>query len=171
MIKTNKLKDVKIGEDYEGVIKAEGVTEWIVSVDKLGKLPAGLSFDSSDLNNPKIYSDCFRCTVRVYAYDDQTAQDLAGVIMQKSSGTWNSLEIVDRDCKLRDLAMRKEGSKPFLMCSDEIASLWHVPAENTMGDKLHKPLPAALIPPDELEGFSIDVGEPGDIQKLIYSIN
>ena len=121
-----------------------------------------------DAISSKIGTDCFRCTIRVYAYDDQTAQDLAGVMIQKSGGKWNTLEIVDRNCRLLDLAMRREGSKPFLMSSDEIASLWHVPAENTMGEKLHKPLPAALIPPDEL--LTINVGEPGDIQKLIYSI-
>ena len=122
-----------------------------------------------DAISKKIDSDCFRCTVRVYAYDYQTAKDLAGVIIQKTSGKWNALEIVDDDCSLRDLAMRREGSRPFLMSSEEIASIWHVPAENTMGDKLHKPLPAALQPPEEL--LTINVGDPGDIQKLIYSIH
>lgn len=121
-----------------------------------------------DAIRKKITSDVFRCTVRVYASDESLAGDLAGVIMQKTDGKYNALRIAQPEARLFDLALRKEGEHPFLMSSDEIASIWHVPAENTMGDKLHKPLPSAMTPPDEL--LTINVGDPGDIQKLIYSI-
>lgn len=117
----------------------------------------------------KITSHAFRCSLRVYASNQAIADDLAGIIMQKAHGKWNSLQIVNRKANLLDLAMRREQLTPFLMDDEEIASIWHVPAENTCGEKLHKPLPAALTPPDEL--IAISVGEPGDIQKLIYSIS
>lgn len=111
----------------------------------------------------------FRCSLRVYGSSEQIATDIANLIMRRTSGKYNSLEIVDRSPKLLDLAMRREGKKPFLLSDDEIASIWHVPAENTQGQKRHHPLPAALTPPDDL--ITIDVGDPGDIQKLLYSIN
>lgn len=117
----------------------------------------------------KINNDAFRCSIRVYASKPEIADELAAIIIQRSSGRYNSLQITTKHASLLDLAMRKETSHPFLMCADEIASLWHVPAENTQGAKLHKPLPAALTPPEEL--LAINVGEPGDIQKLLYSIN
>lgn len=117
----------------------------------------------------KIYNDAFRCTVRIYASKPEIADELAAIIAQRSSGRYNSLTVCNKNGKLLDLALRKEGRKPFLMCSDEIASLWHVPADNTQGAKLHKPLPAALTPPEDL--LCIDIGEPGDIQKLLGSIH
>lgn len=116
----------------------------------------------------KIDNHSFRCSLRVYASNSEIAEDLAGIIMQKTHGKYNSLEIVNKKGNLLDLAMRRESSKTFMLSAPEIASIWHVPAENTMGEKRHKPLPAALTPPDEL--LAINVGEPGDIQKLIYSI-
>lgn len=116
----------------------------------------------------KINSHAFRCSLRIYASNKEIAEDLAGIITQKAHGKWNALEVTNKNGNLLDLAMRREASKTFMLSSPEIASIWHVPAENTMGEKLHKPLPAALTPPEEL--LSINVGEPGDIQKLIYSI-
>lgn len=116
----------------------------------------------------KIGGHAFRCSLRVYASSPAIADDLAGIIIQKTHGKYNSLEIANKNAKLLDLAMRREASRSFLLSAPEIASIWHVPAENTMGEKLHKPLPAALTPPEEL--LAINVGEPGDIQKLIYSI-
>ena len=117
----------------------------------------------------KIHGDnAFRCTIRIYASTEKLANQLAGVIVQKAAGKWNSLEIINKNANLLDLAMRREGPGKFHMSAEEIASIWHVPAENTMGDKRHHPLPAALTPPDEL--LTIDIGEPGDIQNLIFSI-
>lgn len=116
----------------------------------------------------KINNSTFRCSLRIYASCQEIADDLAGIIMQKAHGKWNSLEIVNSKGNLLDLAMRREQSAAFLLDADEITSIWHVPAENTMGEKRHKPLPAALTPPEEL--LAIKVGEPGDIQKLLYSI-
>lgn len=117
----------------------------------------------------KISNNSFRCTVRVYASKPEIADELSGIIVQKTRGKYNGLQVFNKSGSLLDLAMRRESSRPFLMSADEIASIWHVPAENTIGEKLHKPLPDALTPPEEL--LTINMGEPGDIQKLIYSIN
>lgn len=117
----------------------------------------------------KINYEAFRCTIRVYASRPEVADELAAIITQRAGGKYNGLAISNRRGSLLDLAMRKEGRSPFLMCADEIGSIWHVPADNTQGAKLHKPLPAALTPPEEL--LCINIGEPGDIQKLLGSIN
>ena len=113
-------------------------------------------------------SCAFRCTIRVYASSPEIAEDLAGIIIQKTNGKYNSMGIYTKVGNLRDLAMRKEGKSPFLMSDQEIASIWHVPAENTGGKKRHHPLPAALTPPEELLMYPL--GGPGDIRKLIASV-
>ena len=125
--------------------------------------------EETDLIRSKIDGDdAFRCTIRVYASSAARAEQLAGVIVQKTSWQWNSLYVNDKNSNLLDLAMRREGPGRFHMTANEIASIWHVPAENTSGIKRHRPLPAALTPPDEL--LTIDIGDPGDIQNLIFSI-
>lgn len=116
----------------------------------------------------KINTSVFRCSVRVYASNKDIADELAGIIMQRTSGKYNSLVVANRNANLRDIAMRKESSYSFLMSDDEIASIWHVPADNTMGEKKHKPMAASLKPPESL--ITINVGDPGDIQKLLLSI-
>ena len=56
-IKTKKFSDVKIGSEYESVIKAEGTTSWEVKTDYGDDdtlFPDGLTLDSSDAANLKL---------------------------------------------------------------------------------------------------------------------
>lgn len=165
-------EEVNFVEAMRRIIKNENLPE--EEVERLAGYKKQQLSDAEKREIDAIYSktehssSAFRCTLRVYGSNAEIAKELADLITRRTSGKWNSLTIVDTAPRLLDLAMRREGSQPFLLCDDEIASIWHVPAENTIGRNKHKPLPAALTPPDDL--ITIDVGAPGDIQKLIYSI-
>lgn len=115
--------------------------------------------------------DRFRCTLRVYASSEQIANTITGIITQKTSGRYNKLVISERHGNLIDLATRVEGRSRFVLSTQEIPMIWHVVSDGGSGvsNKIHKAMPDALIPPEEL--ITIPIGDPGDIQKLIYSIN
>lgn len=115
--------------------------------------------------------DHFRCTLRVYGSSDKITKTIADIITQKTGGKYNRIDIADKNGSLVKLAIREEGRYRFVLSAQEIPMIWHVVSDGGNGNssKIHKAVPDAMIPPDEL--ITIPIGAPGDIQKLIYSIN
>ena len=72
---------------------------------------------------------------------------------------------------LRDIALRRTGKRPFVLSSDEIATLWHVPDSDIINSfrNIHKPLPSATKPPDELA--TITPQGPGDIMYMLKCLS
>ena len=110
---------------------------------------------------------CFHATIRVYASSYKLADYITAILTQNMSGRYNQLFVVNPHAKLRDAALRLEGTSRFLMDEEEIASIWHVPDANSGGKKLIKPLPAAMTPPDEVKELSFARGTDGDIRYLL----
>lgn len=110
---------------------------------------------------------CFRATIRVYASSVAVADYLAQIIIQNMSGKHNQLKVVDRYASIRAAALREEGRHRFLMSDEEIATIWHVPDENSYGNRLIKPLPAAMTPPESVMDLTFPLGGDGDIRYLL----
>lgn len=118
----------------------------------------------------------FRCTMRVYASSHDLAQRIVDVISRRTASATQgqALLAMDTDANLRDAALRKEGGHRFILTSDEIATLWHVPDESLYGERAaggrlcHRPSPSATRPPDELA--IIRDGGPGDLQLMLEKI-
>jgi hypothetical protein len=114
----------------------------------------------------KQLADTFRCTIRVYASREDVADELCSVIRQRTSGRWNHLRIASTRISLDDLAQRRIGRNSFIMSSDEIASMWHVPDDgNHQFNRLHKAQPQISTPPESV--VIVPSGGDGDIKALL----
>lgn len=113
-------------------------------------------------------ADAFRCTIRVYASREDIADEICGIIRQRTSGRWNNLRIASTRVRLDDLAQRKIGRSSFVLSADEIASIWHVPDDgNHSFTKLHKAQPQISTPPASV--VIVPSGGDGDIKSLLKS--
>ena len=105
----------------------------------------------------KIQSNAFRCTLRTYASHQELLDKFTNLLIQNYMSNYNSFEIVNKHPSLFNAALRREGSDPFMLSPDEIATLWYVADEATAAESvvksLHRPLPSMTSVPDGLLTF------------------
>lgn len=143
--------------------------------------------DTADRNEIKAIEekleddDSFECTLRVYG----STPEIADLLAEHFSMSYTTTFGVDRrrhaqgfrplmhnsKGSLRDIALRRTGKRPFVLSSDEIATLWHVPDSDIINSfrNIHKPLPSATKPPDELA--TITPQGPGDIMYMLKCLS
>lgn len=114
----------------------------------------------------KMMQNAFRCVIRVYASQEEIADALCTVLLQRTSGLYNTLRVASTRCSLDDLARRTIGRNSFVMSSEELSSIWHVPDDgNSAFNRLHKAQPQISTPPESL--VIIPSGGDGDIKALL----
>lgn len=147
-------KPVKMGGRVKSLLPEDGKRE---RVDENMK-------EEQKAIREKQAKDAFECSLHVFASTDDLADDICAIIQQRTDGRWNRLRTVGRRVKLSEIANRRLGSwrERFILSSDEIATLWHVPDDNNAGIiRLHKPMPQVSTPPDSI--IIVPDGGAGDI--------
>ena len=176
----------RIGRFFRGEAQPEQALKEVGNYKKDDKDPQKMA-QASAIREKIDSPHCFNCTLRIYASNPELAHRIADVLTTGSArkisdntndnrpGVVQGLRVFRENARgsLQALALRKEGERPFVLSSQEIATIWHVPDSSEYSDvnlkRIHKPLPDATIPPPTL--VSIQPQGPGDVRYMLMNLS